>query len=153
MSKESGKTKSLFDRIKDFLKMGDEGKVLQFFQQEKKKIDRGIKTREKAIEVLQQNLETTVEDLRDQEADAQQVLDNAYTNIQVERLTSNAEREEFSKEYWARIKAAEQGVKDVTDKIAKAQETTKDQVEALELEIKALREQKERIGEVPETVL
>lgn len=149
MAKEQP-TKSLFERIKEFLKMGDDGRVLSFFQGELRKIERGIKTRKKDIEVQRQNLETEIEDLEAKLEDALLAMDNAYMNVQPDKLGSNAEREEFSKQYWAAINKAEADVKNIREQIKAARERVEDSIKTREVEISDLEAQKAKIGQIPD---
>ncbi len=129
------KSKSLLNRIKAILKVGEEGKVQSFLEREEKKLRRSVAGYERTIENLQFNLQTTVDSLEDKLDDARTSLSSAYEAITGEDVATNAAQDSFSSVYWGAVDAAEAEVTRIEEQIKSETETTENEIEVYEEKI------------------
>jgi predicted nucleic acid-binding Zn-ribbon protein len=119
--KESkGVAMTLVSKIAAFLKLGDEGKLQSF-------MDRIIRDSNREVTRLTQNLSTeeishkhTIEKLNDDLADAKQALEDAFMNVDVTRISTNADQDSYKTTYLGGIEKAERNIDIIEDKIADA---------------------------------
>lgn len=128
---------SLVRAIATLLKLGDEGKLESFFGKQRKNMTRDISKLDQQEKNLVFNYEAAVEELDEQIEDAQTAVDNAYMNVDVTAIGTNAEQDSYSNEYWSGIELAESRL----DLL----ETKKEDLE--EAHEKALEEIREQIAE------
>lgn len=128
---------SIVRAIVNLFKLGEEGKVEGFFEMLRRNYKRDIEKLDKKLEILEFNHKNSMEDLSDRIADAQLEVDNAFLNVDVDQLGTNAERENYAAKYWSKIELAEAN-------LATLKEEQEAKVEAHEKEVK---KQKEQIAE------
>lgn len=115
----NSKTPTTFlEKLKAKLKLGDEGKVMSFFEREVKKQERSIKNLTTNRNTLTSTHESDLEDLNDQLADAKEAVEAAYFAITPEQVANNALQDSFSTTFWGNITRAENKVKSIEESIA-----------------------------------
>ena len=114
-TEKSTNVNSLCAKIIARLKLGDDGKVMNF-------LNRVIKADTRAVENLQRNLESMklkhsqeVEDLESKIQDATAALEEVYESIDVERIKTNADCDSYMSVYCTNIANAEAAVKTLQD--------------------------------------
>lgn len=98
---------SLVRRIVTFFKLGEEGKIENFFEKQRKNLKREIAKLTKAVEVIVFTYDNDVEDLNDRIADAEAAIDNAYMQVDADVVASNAGADSFALDYWRNIELKE----------------------------------------------
>lgn len=128
---------SLVRAIVTFFKLGEEGKIEDFFLKQRRILKRDISKLAKANEVMQFTHDNAMEDIDEKIEDAELAVANAFMQVDVERLGSNSDAEAFGRNYWSSIEIAEGNLKTLTESKEKAQEQHKE----------ALKKSKEQIDE------
>lgn len=120
--KEKGLVMTLVSKIAVALKLGDEGKLQSF-------MDRIIRDGNREVTRLNQNLSTekisyehSLEKLNDDLADAKQALEDAYMNVDVKRIGTNADQDSYKAIYLRGIQDAEIAIDKIEDKITRLKE-------------------------------
>lgn len=120
---------SLVRAIVTLFKLGEEGKIENFFARERKALERQVSKLEKALDVTEFNHKNALEDLADKIVDATAAIENAYTQVDAERVSSNSDCDSFASSYWRNIELAEANLKTLEEEqdsiIAKYDETVK----------------------------
>ena len=98
---------SLVDRIVAFLKLNDAGRIQSFFDSETKNCKVQIKKLESNLKQQDLQNEIELEELERKIEDAETAVDDAYLNVDVEKIKTNADKDSFAKVYWSRIKSAD----------------------------------------------
>ena len=129
---------TLADKVRAFLKLGDEGKVQSFFDREQKKVERSIKGNEKKIENAAYNRDVQLDAAKDQLTDAQAEVNNAYLDIDPEMIKTNATQDAFADSFWGAICAAESNVTAIETEIEKINEAYEETAEACNEQIAKL---------------
>ena len=88
-------TTSLFDRICDLLKSDDSSNVKALLSRAERDLTRAVKANEQNIRSLQEQLEVVTTKHQDRVEDLQQALKDSYTNVNADRIKTNADREAF----------------------------------------------------------
>jgi predicted nucleic acid-binding Zn-ribbon protein len=123
-TKKEGKglVMTLVSKIAAALKLGDEGKLQSF-------MDRIIRDSSREVTRLTQNLSTekisydhSLEKLNDDLADAKQALEDAYMNVNVTRIGTNADQDAYKATYLYGIEEAEKAIDRIEDKITRLKE-------------------------------
>ena len=112
-----GLVMTLVSKIAAALKLGDEGKLQSF-------MDRIIRDSNREVTRLSQNLSTekisydhSLEKLNDDLADAKQALEDAYMNVDVARIGTNADQDAYKATYLHGIEEAEKAIESVQDRL------------------------------------
>jgi len=108
---------SIVKAIVTFFKLGEEGKIEAFFERERKHLTRDIKSLETASSVLTQQHENNLEDLKDKLEDAVQAVEDAYMNVDADKVASKLGAQQFSNHYWDAITIAEANVKTLEEDV------------------------------------
>lgn len=120
-TKKEGKglVMTLVSKIAAALKLGDEGKLQSF-------MDRIIRDSSREVTRLTQNLSTekisyehSLEKLNDDLADAKQALEDAFMNVDVTRIGTNADQDAYKATYLYGIQQAEVAIDNIEDKITR----------------------------------
>lgn len=120
-TKKEGKglVMTLVSKIAAALKLGDEGKLQSF-------MDRIIRDSSREVTRLTQNLSTekisyehSLEKLNDDLADAKQALEDAFMNVDVTRIGTNADQDAYKATYLRGIEEAEVAIDRIEDKITR----------------------------------
>ena len=102
---------TILDRVKAFLKLGDDGKIASFYQKLEKQFRRDIKNVEAAIQIAISNFEQVTDKYVDDLADANEAVDNAWLAITAENVATNEDQTEFMVYYMGNIERAERAAK------------------------------------------
>ena len=108
----------IVNAIMHILKLDDAGKIEKFFVRQTKEAAQnasGIRTN---MGIKKTQLEASIQKLEDKIEDAREAVKDAYTNVKVEDVATNADMESFSSKYWGKIRDAE-------DKVSKLEEELK----------------------------
>jgi hypothetical protein len=105
--------KGIVARIKELLKLGDDGKVDSFFAKQRKALTRMIEAHKRNIDNAKFNHEKELEELREKLEDAETAKESAYLNVPVERISNNADQDAYASVYWNGIERAEQIVQNI----------------------------------------
>jgi glutamine synthetase adenylyltransferase len=127
--------KSLLDRIKATLKIGDEGKVQNFIDKQTSLLKRDVKSINQNISILENEYSNKMEDFTDQIEDAEQAVINAYEAINPEDLKNNSSTDEFAKKYWANIEDCERTLKALNKMVENYKESYSTKLENFKLQI------------------
>ena len=127
--------KSLLDRIKATLKIGDEGKVQNFIDKQTSLLKRDVKSINQNISILENEYSNKMEDFTDQIEDAEQAVTNAYEAINIEDLKNNSSLDEFAKKYWANIEDCERTLKALNKMVENYKESYSTKLENFKLQI------------------
>jgi predicted nucleic acid-binding Zn-ribbon protein len=123
-TKKEGKglVMTLVSKIAAALKLGDEGKLQSF-------MDRIIRDSSREVTRLTQNLSTekisyehSLEKLNDDLADAKQALEDAFMNVDVTRIGTNADQDAYKATYLYGIEEAERAIDKIESKITNLKE-------------------------------
>ncbi len=136
---------SIVEKIVNFLKLGEEGKLGSFFERVVKNLNKNIALHEKNIENLKFNSKNALDALADQLADAKEELTNVYLNVQPDDVATNAKQEDFLDEYLNRIEAAELAVSRIEEKITAEKDRPADSVKEAQVQITELKARIENI--------
>jgi hypothetical protein len=129
---------TLSEKIAAALKLGDAGKINNFFERERRELERSIRANQKNIEAAEYAAEQKTDELRYKLEDAHDSVEAAYLNITPENVATNALQEQFSPVYWAGVKAAEDNVVRLEKEISDVQDQLKEKREGLEKQIQKL---------------
>ena len=127
MSTQKSKTEntskfSIVRAIAEMLKLGDQGKLDSFLTRVVKTLTKEISIHSKNLETLKFNFTHEKEELNDRLEDAEAALENAYLQIPVEKVGTNAEQAEFVDVYLENIEDHERKVDLIKKQIEKATE-------------------------------
>ena len=100
-------SQTLVERLMAELKIGEKGKFQNFFNGQLRELERSISANNRTIENLQFKLEGDIKELDLQIEDAELAVQEAYKNITVEDIETNAKQKEFASKYWAGVVQAE----------------------------------------------
>jgi len=104
-------SQTLVERLMAELKIGEKGKFQNFFNGQLRELERSISANNRTIENLRFKLEGDIKELDLQIEDAELAVQEAYKNITVEDIETNAKQKEFASKYWAGVVQAETLVK------------------------------------------
>lgn len=139
--------KGIVQRVLAALNLGDDGKVMSFFGHLEKYTNRdvvNIKANLSAAELEHtQNLETLADDLQD----AKQSLKEAYENVEIDRIQTNADQKAYMAVYLGRVAAAEALVESVETRIKYAKERYEELVKTEKAKIAKLESRLATFGE------
>lgn len=108
MSTKNSKTpQTIVEKVKAFLKLGDDGKLQSFYDRLRKTIQRDVKTLETSRALLVSNFERTSDEFNDKIEDAREAVEAAWMNITPENVATNALQESFMVTYLQGIETAE----------------------------------------------
>jgi len=126
---------TLVERIVAFLKLNDAGKIQSFFDSETKNCKVQIKKLESNLKQLDLQNEIELEDLERRIEDAEGAVDDAYLNVDVEKIKTNADKDSFAKTYWGKIKSADSTLAYLKDMHVEKLKVIKDTKEDIEKQI------------------
>jgi len=120
MSTENTTTKSKFtltQKVMAFFKITEDAKVDSFFIGLEKEWNREIKTREHNIKTIEFEYEEKLSKLQDQLVDAEQALEDAWINVNPEKLVTKSAEKDYTVQYVAHIENAEAEVINIKNAI------------------------------------
>ena len=113
MSKETTKTKSFIERVIDFVKGGDEGKLARFHKNTLKFWDKQIKANQSEME----KLDDQIDDKREVIKDLQEKLTETVVSVDLEEIKTTEQTELFIKKYTDSIRSVEKSIERVESEI------------------------------------
>lgn len=133
--------------IKAFLNLGDEGKLESFFQRVNKTLKKENTVNTKNLENLKFNHEQNLETLKDRLEDANEALDRAYMNINVDRIQTNEQQEAHVDVYLAQIDDQLRVVSGIEKDIERAKERYTEDAKQIQDQIDSNTKRLARVGE------
>jgi hypothetical protein len=134
-------TKSKFtltQKVMAFFKITEDAKVDSFFIGLEKEWQREIKTREHNIKTVEFEYEENLSKLQDQLLDAEQALEDAWVNVNPEKLITKAAEKDYAVQYVAHIENAELAVVSIKDAIEKLEKDHSKNIQIVKDEIATL---------------
>jgi len=128
-------TLKIVNRIAAFLKLGDAGKLEAFFRRIIKTLTRENTAHKKNIEVIKFNLKTSVDELNDKLADAKEALDETYNNVDITKITNNADQTAYMEVYLTAVSKAKDVIKNIEENLEKKQEEVGEEIKLIEQSI------------------
>jgi len=125
----------LTEKVIAKLGLTDEGKVDKFMGKLVKADERIIAQLEANKKAYELQYDIDLQDLKDKLEDAQEALEAAYTDIEVDDIQSNADMDSFAVDYRAAIKQAADNVEYYSKKIEKLKESYTKLVEEINEQI------------------
>lgn len=110
-TKEKTVVSKLVSKICSLLKLGDEGKVANFFARQLKDLSKNLDRAERNLEILNLNKKDVIEEYDDMLEDANAALEEAYLAVDLTKIQTNASCDEFGDYYWALINDCESRIK------------------------------------------
>jgi len=132
-------------KVMAILGLDEAGKVQKFFKGEIKSMNRLITKLEANKQTNKINFDEAVSNLQEEVEDATEAIENAYTNIQIERISDNASMKSFGKRYWSRISEAESNLKDINERLSDIKGENKESIKDIDDQITKW---KERIAKI-----
>ena len=132
---------AIVKRIMAKLKLGDAGKLGNFFVKQVKNSEKAIRDLNRNKVTLKNQYNDDVEDFKDRIEDATEALTEAYDNVTPDNVINNAVMLEFEGKYWSNINRAKAKLADLEEKLTDLKEEYEEAVEAIDEEI-ALHEER-----------
>jgi hypothetical protein len=142
MSTENTTSKSKFTltkKVMAFFKITEDAKVDSFFIGLEKEWNREIKTREHNIKTVEFDYEEKLSKLQDQLVDAEQALEDAWVNVNPEKLVTKSAEKDYTVQYVAHIENAESEVVSLKNSIEYLQEEHSENIQIVRDEILTLK--------------
>lgn len=133
--------------IKAFLNLGDEGKLESFFQRVNKTLKKENTVNTKNLENLKFNHEQNLETLKDRLEDANEALDRAYMNVNVDRIQTNEQQEAHVDVYLAQIDTQLAVVSGIEKEIEEAKERYTEEAKEIQDQIDSNKKRLAKVGE------
>lgn len=149
MSKENATPKSKFSLVRAIaakLNLGEEGKLDNFFGKVVKTLTREMTALKKNLDTKKFNYEQELDELHDKLVDAQDALAGTYESVDVDRIKTNEDQNNYIDVYLANINRATQKVRDIEEQIKTLQEAYEENKKATEEQIAAINTRIETIG-------
>jgi anti-sigma28 factor (negative regulator of flagellin synthesis) len=136
---------SIVRAIVTLFKLGEEGKVENFFARQRRAMSREVATLQKEMDLNKFNHEQALEDVDDKIADAKEAIENAYLQVDASKITNNADADRFADGYWDRVLAAEAHLKTLEEEKETLVEEYEEQLDENKQEIA---ERKRRVSKI-----
>ncbi len=121
-------------KILALLNLGEEGKIENFFEKQRKALQKDIKNLGKNLDTYEDQKAEALEELNEKLEDAKVKVEEAYTSVTVENVSTNEKANSFQDYYWDAVTRAENVVarleaeiKTETEKYDKLIASVKDQ--------------------------
>jgi hypothetical protein len=145
-AEKEGFFSALVNRIAEFLKLDDKGKLEAAFKSFVSDLKNDIESIEANVVVLNATHKRDIQALDKQIQDAEIDVQNAEMCVSVEDLgVKNVDRAAFAKKYFQRIDAAEKVLEDLLDKKERMLEEFEKEIEAERIQIKLKQRRIDRI--------
>jgi len=131
----TSRVKNIVDVILAKLNITERGKIENFFMKQRSELNKEIRDLTKNKKTLIDDHQDAVEDLNEKLADAQVEVEEAYTAVTVEDISSNEKAKAFANNYWDNIEVAEQRVEGIKDQILDAEEDFNNEIEEIDTQI------------------
>lgn len=149
MSKEHATPKSKFSLVRAIaakLNLGEEGKLDNFFGKVVKTLTREMTALKKNLDTKKFNYEQQLDELHDKLVDAQEALAGTYESVDVDRIKTNEDQNNYIDVYLDNINRATQKVRDIEESIKVLQEAYEENKKVTEEQIAAINTRIETIG-------
>lgn len=134
------------------LNLGDEGKISSFFGRQIKQLNKDKEALEHNLKNKIFNHERTMSTLQDQLEDAKEAKENAYLNVDVEQMTTNASQDSYANIYWSRIENAAEKVQIIQQQIIETEEDYDDEVAEINEQISEVEARIEKLSATEDVV-
>lgn len=126
---------SIRERVKAKLKLGDDGKLMSFFDRELKGVERNIKSLNHNKTVTTSKYEVDSESIQDKIVDAKENVLNAYDAVTPEDVATNAAQDAFAPFYWGKIKEAKRKLKSLEESLESVTKVYQEAIKDLDAQI------------------
>lgn len=126
--KETTVVSKLVTKICALLKLGEEGKVNNFFTRQLRDLRRNLDKAQRNVEMLNVARVDLITDFEDQMEDATKALEDAFLNVDVEQIGTNAQCDHYADAYWSSISAAERNIETIKSYHETALESANNQI-------------------------
>lgn len=116
------KKRGIVSKIKEMLKLGEEGKLDSFFAKLEREFEREITAIKQNISVSEFTYNRDVTILEEKIEDAKDAIHDAWLNVSPEEVATNALQDSFKTKYLAAIKSAEYNLEDLESQLEKLKE-------------------------------
>ena len=109
--------KGIVDIVLAKLNITERGKIENFFMKQRNELSKEIRDLNKNRKTLTDDYADALEDFNEQLVDAKVEVDEAYSSVTVENVSSNGSAKSFADKYWDNIEICEQkveGIKEAT---------------------------------------
>lgn len=127
--------KGIVDIVLAKLNITERGKIENFFMKQRSELNKEIRDLTKNKKTLIDDHQDELEDLDEKLADALVEINEAYSAVTIENISSNEKAKAFSDTYWANIEEAEQRVESIKDLITDSKEDFQDEIEEIDAQI------------------
>jgi vacuolar-type H+-ATPase subunit I/STV1 len=121
-SEEKGLVMTLVSKIAAALKLGDEGKLQSFFTRMIRENNREITNLEQNMEAEKISYNHSKISLEDKLEDAKQALEDAYMDVDISRISTNADQDAYKSVYLDKIERAERRIDEIETELEKLAE-------------------------------
>jgi hypothetical protein len=129
---------TLTQKVMAFFKITEDAKVDSFFIGLEKEWNRDIKTREHNIKTVEFEYEEKLSKLQDQLVDAEQALEDAWVNVNPEKLVTKSAEKDYAVQYVAHIENAETEVINIKNAIEYLEKNHAENLQVVKDEISTL---------------
>ena len=112
-TEEKGLVMTLVSKIAAALKLGDEGKLQSFFTRMIRENNREITNLEQNMEAEKISYNHSKISLEDKLEDARQALEDAYMDVDISRISTNADQDSYKYVYLGKIERAERRIDEI----------------------------------------
>jgi hypothetical protein len=141
MSTENTTSKSKFtltQKVMAFFKITEDAKVDSFFISLEKEWNREIKTRQHNIQTVEFEYEEKLSKLQDHLVDAEQALEDAWVNVNPDKLVTKSAEKDYAVQYVAHIENAEAEVVNIKNAIEYLENSHAETLQVVQDEIATL---------------
>jgi protein subunit release factor A len=129
---------TLTQKVMAFFKITEDAKVDSFFIGLEKEWQREIKTREHNIKTIEFDYDENLSKLQDQLQDAEQALEDAWVNVNPEKLVTKSAEKDYATQYVAHIENAETEVINIKNAIEYLEKNHAENLQVVKDEISTL---------------
>ena len=126
---------AIVKRIVNKLKLGEAGKIGNFFGKQVKNAEKAIRDHSRNKVTLENKYNDDVQDINDKIEDAEEALKDAYDNVTPEDVATNAAINAFEIEYWRGVKNAKNKLDDLKEQLKYLEESYNDKIKDINNQI------------------
>jgi len=131
----TAKSKTIVERIVALLQLTESGKIQHFFDKQIKVLKREVEALKRNITTITFHHEAAIDTAKEKLEDAKGELEAAYLNVTIDNVDTNAKQDAYSESYWAGVERAESKVQRLEKEIESSNDSFKDQVKDIEVQI------------------
>lgn len=149
MSTQKTSTKSKFtivNKIMALFNLGEQGKLDSLIGHTRRYITNDIKRSKNNLQTLKLQHEQKLEEIEFEIQDAEKAVEDAYTNVDFERLETNASQKDYVSTYLQQIKYAEDNLNSIISRKERTIESYNNQVKDAEEFIAKIEARLEKIN-------